>query len=113
MARELQNVLFPIRDGAIFIGTFRDNDIMYDEMIKAFDRAIGYLGKEVQGTACSHDGGGAPECEHDQNVGVDGKWRKWYLWYQTRRIKQVGRGIGFYTLFEISSYYYCVTVVRG
>ncbi|KAF2802994.1 uncharacterized protein BDZ99DRAFT_503654 [Mytilinidion resinicola] len=51
LARELRNVLFPIRDGAIFTGTFRDNNIMYDGMIKAFDRAIGSLGKEVQATA--------------------------------------------------------------
>ncbi|KFZ11415.1 hypothetical protein V501_04795 [Pseudogymnoascus sp. VKM F-4519 (FW-2642)] len=39
-ARELRNVLFPIRDGAIFTGTFRDNDIMYDGMIQAFNSAI-------------------------------------------------------------------------
>jgi hypothetical protein len=42
---------FPIRDRVIFTGTFRDNDIMYDGMIKAFDRAISYLGKGVQATA--------------------------------------------------------------
>ena len=51
LARELRNVLFLIRDRVIFTGTFRDNDIMYNRMIKAFDRAIGYLGKEVQATA--------------------------------------------------------------
>jgi hypothetical protein len=46
LARELRNVLFPIRDGAIFTGTFRDNDIMYDGMIEAFNRAISRLRKE-------------------------------------------------------------------
>ncbi|KFZ02710.1 hypothetical protein V500_00010 [Pseudogymnoascus sp. VKM F-4518 (FW-2643)] len=45
LARELRNVLFPIRDGAIFTGTFRDNDIMYDGLIKAFNRAIRSLGE--------------------------------------------------------------------
>ncbi|KAH6667434.1 hypothetical protein B0J14DRAFT_619990 [Halenospora varia] len=44
-------VLFPIRDGAIFTGTFRNSDIMYDGMINAFSRAIGGLGKEEQATA--------------------------------------------------------------
>jgi hypothetical protein len=48
LARELRNVLFPIRDGAIFTGTFHDHDIMYDRMITAFNRAIGQLGKEEQ-----------------------------------------------------------------
>jgi hypothetical protein len=48
LARELRNVLFPIRDGAIFTRTFRDNDIMYDGMIEAFNGAIGRLGKEDQ-----------------------------------------------------------------
>jgi len=51
LARDLRNVLFPIRDGAIFIGTFRNSDIMYDGMINAFSRAIGRLGKEEQATA--------------------------------------------------------------
>jgi hypothetical protein len=36
LARELRNVLFPIRDGANFTGMFRDNDIMCDGMVKAF-----------------------------------------------------------------------------
>jgi len=40
LARELRSALFPIRDGDIFTGTFQDRDIMYDGMIKAFDRAI-------------------------------------------------------------------------
>jgi hypothetical protein len=48
LARELRHALFPIRDGAIFIGTFHDHNIMYDGMIKAFNRAIGRLGKEEQ-----------------------------------------------------------------
>ncbi|TVY91078.1 hypothetical protein LAWI1_G002837 [Lachnellula willkommii] len=48
-----ENVIaeFAPKDRAIFTGTFRDNDIMYDGMIKAFDRAIGCLGIEVQATA--------------------------------------------------------------
>jgi hypothetical protein len=50
LARELQNVLFPIREGAIFTGAFRDH-IMYNGMIKAFSRAIGPLGKEEQAIA--------------------------------------------------------------
>ncbi|KAG9238033.1 hypothetical protein BJ875DRAFT_532559 [Amylocarpus encephaloides] len=41
LARELRNVLFPIRDGAIFTGTFSDNSIMYDGMSKAFNRGRG------------------------------------------------------------------------
>ncbi|KFY02428.1 hypothetical protein V490_00513 [Pseudogymnoascus sp. VKM F-3557] len=52
LARELRNVLFPIRDGEIFRGTFRDNDIMYDGMIEAFSKAIASLGKEDQGEHC-------------------------------------------------------------
>jgi hypothetical protein len=51
LARELRNVLFPIRDGAIFTGTFCDNDIMYDGMIKAFNSAIRSLGEEEQANA--------------------------------------------------------------
>jgi hypothetical protein len=51
LARELRSGHFPIRDGAIITGTFRDSDILYDRMAKAFDRAIGYLGKEVQANA--------------------------------------------------------------
>ena len=51
MARELRSGLFPIRDGATITGTFHDSDILYDRMAKAFDRAIGYLGKEVQANA--------------------------------------------------------------
>ncbi|KAH9204282.1 hypothetical protein DL95DRAFT_257398, partial [Leptodontidium sp. 2 PMI_412] len=44
LARDLRDVLFSIRDGAIFTGTFRNNDIMYDGMINAFNRATGRLG---------------------------------------------------------------------
>ncbi|OBT60889.1 hypothetical protein VE03_09937 [Pseudogymnoascus sp. 23342-1-I1] len=51
LARELRNVLFPIRDGAIFTGTFRDNDIMYDGMIKAFNSTITSAGQEEQENA--------------------------------------------------------------
>jgi hypothetical protein len=46
LARKLRSVLFPIRDGDIFIGTFHDSDIIYDRMIIAFNTAIGRLGKE-------------------------------------------------------------------
>ena len=52
LARELRNVLFPIRDRAIFTGTFCDNDIMYNRMIEAFNKAIASLGKEDQGEHC-------------------------------------------------------------
>ncbi|KAH8586006.1 hypothetical protein B0O99DRAFT_529559 [Bisporella sp. PMI_857] len=48
LARELRSALFLIRDGAIFIGTFRDNDIMYDGMIDALSRAVERLRKEEQ-----------------------------------------------------------------
>jgi hypothetical protein len=51
LARELRNVLFPIKDRAIFTGTFRDNDIMYDGMIKAFNSAITSAGEEEQANA--------------------------------------------------------------
>jgi hypothetical protein len=51
LARELRSVLFPIRDGDIFTGTFHDHDIMYDGMIMAFNTAIGRLGKEEQAIA--------------------------------------------------------------
>jgi hypothetical protein len=40
LARELQKVIFPIKDRAIFIGTFQDYKIMYDGLISAFDMAI-------------------------------------------------------------------------
>lgn len=45
-------MLFPIRDGAIFTGTFRDNNVMYDGMIKAFNRAISSLGEEEKANVC-------------------------------------------------------------
>jgi hypothetical protein len=51
LARELRSTLFPIKDGAIFTGTFHDNDIMYGGMIKAFDRAITSLREEEQAIA--------------------------------------------------------------
>jgi hypothetical protein len=44
LARELRNVLFQIRDGATFTGTFRDNDIIHEGIINAFGRAIGQRG---------------------------------------------------------------------
>jgi hypothetical protein len=53
LARGLRHVLFPIRDGTIFTGTFHDHDIMYDGMIMAFNTAIGRLGKEEQAIAYS------------------------------------------------------------
>lgn len=40
LARKLRHVIFPIKDGAIFTGTFRDKDIMYNGMIEAFNMAI-------------------------------------------------------------------------
>jgi hypothetical protein len=40
LAREIRDVLFPIRDGALFTGTYRDSNIMYDGMTKAFNGAI-------------------------------------------------------------------------
>ena len=46
LARDLRNVLFPIRDRAIFTGTFRNSDIMYDGIINTVSRAIGRLEKE-------------------------------------------------------------------
>jgi Fungal protein kinase len=46
LARELRTVLFPIKDGAIFTGTFRDCDIMYNGMINTFTRAIDNLRKK-------------------------------------------------------------------
>jgi hypothetical protein len=46
LARELRDVLFPTGDRAIFRGTYRDTNIIYNRMIKAFNGAIGCLGKE-------------------------------------------------------------------
>jgi hypothetical protein len=51
LAYELQHVLFLIRDGAIFTGTFHDHNIMYNGMIMAFNTLIGCLGKEEQAVA--------------------------------------------------------------
>jgi hypothetical protein len=51
LTRELRHVLFPIRDGVIFTGTFHDHDIMYNGMIMAFNTAISRLGEEEQAIA--------------------------------------------------------------
>lgn len=40
LARQLRQVLFPIHDGALFTGTFRNSSVMYDEFIQVFSRAI-------------------------------------------------------------------------
>ena len=45
LAEELRGILFPIRDGALFTGTYRDPDKLYRPMIEAFEKAIaGYGG---------------------------------------------------------------------
>ena len=46
LARELRSALFLIKDRDIFIGTFHDYSIIYDNMIKAFNGAITSLRKE-------------------------------------------------------------------
>lgn len=51
LACELRNILFLIRDRAIFTGTFCDNNIIYDGMIKAFNSAITSAGEEEQANA--------------------------------------------------------------
>ena len=63
LARELRSVLFPIKDGAIFTGTFRDHDIMYDGMINVFGRGIGRLGKEEQPNCIGEAKSGYRHCE--------------------------------------------------
>jgi hypothetical protein len=40
LAEESRGILFPIRDGALFTGTYRDPDKLYQLMIDAFKRAI-------------------------------------------------------------------------
>jgi len=45
LAEDLRDVLFPIR-GKLFIGTYKDRNIMYDGMIDSFNKAISHLGKE-------------------------------------------------------------------
>lgn len=40
LAEELRGILFPIRDEALFTGTYRDPDKLYQPMIDAFTRAI-------------------------------------------------------------------------
>jgi hypothetical protein len=47
-AWELWSILFLIKDGTIFTGTFRDQNIMYNGMIEIFNRVIGSLRKEYQ-----------------------------------------------------------------
>lgn len=39
-AEELHGISFPIRDGALFTGIYRDPDKLYRPMIKAVKRAI-------------------------------------------------------------------------
>jgi hypothetical protein len=51
LARELRSVLFPLRDGDIFVGTFHDHNVMYDGMIDAFSRAINRLNEMEQSNA--------------------------------------------------------------
>ncbi|KAG9248789.1 hypothetical protein BJ878DRAFT_579890 [Calycina marina] len=48
LARELRSILFPVRDGDIFTGTFHDHDITYDGVIMAFNTVIGTPEKEEQ-----------------------------------------------------------------
>jgi hypothetical protein len=40
LSREIRDVLFLIKDRAIFTGTYCDSNIMYDGMVKAFNGAI-------------------------------------------------------------------------
>jgi hypothetical protein len=40
LVEELRGILFPIRDGALFTGTYRDPNKLYRPMIEAFKRAI-------------------------------------------------------------------------
>jgi hypothetical protein len=43
LAEDLRDVLFPIR-GKLFIGAYKDRNIMYGGMINAFNKAITHLG---------------------------------------------------------------------
>ncbi|KAF4625869.1 hypothetical protein G7Y89_g12294 [Cudoniella acicularis] len=45
LAEDLMDVLFPIR-GKLFIGTYKDRNIMYGGIINAFNKAISHLGEE-------------------------------------------------------------------
>ena len=40
IAEELRKTLFPVRDGTIFRGTYRDHNKLYTPMVNAFDKAI-------------------------------------------------------------------------
>ena len=40
LAEELRGILFPIRDEALFTGTYRDSEKLYKPMIDAFDKTI-------------------------------------------------------------------------
>jgi hypothetical protein len=40
LAEELRRTLFPIRDEALFTGTYRDSDKLYRPIIEAFKKAI-------------------------------------------------------------------------
>ncbi|KAF1997507.1 hypothetical protein P154DRAFT_524707 [Amniculicola lignicola CBS 123094] len=40
LAEDLRGLLFPIRDDALFTGTYRDAERLYQPMIEAFERAI-------------------------------------------------------------------------
>ncbi|KAF8846692.1 hypothetical protein BDZ45DRAFT_719281 [Acephala macrosclerotiorum] len=46
LAEDLRDVLFPIR-GKLFTGTYKDRNIMYGEMINAFNKAITHLEESV------------------------------------------------------------------
>lgn len=45
LAEDLRDVPFPIR-GRLFIGTYKDRNVMYGGMINAFNKAITHLEKE-------------------------------------------------------------------
>ena len=49
LARELRSVLSAIKDGAIFTGTYRNQDIMYGELPMHFTRSSGRQGRERVG----------------------------------------------------------------
>jgi len=51
LACKLQFALFLIRDGDIFTSTFHDYSIMYNSIIKAFNKVITSLKKEEQANA--------------------------------------------------------------
>lgn len=43
LCRELRSILFPIKEGALFIGTPPDPNSLYGPIVDAFDRAIGRI----------------------------------------------------------------------